>query len=339
MKICVAGVCTAGKTTLVNTLRKLGYQAYHVAQEHSYVARMWALRRPDFLVVLDCSYETSLKRRAVPWGVAYMEEQRRRLEDARVHCDLYLNTDDMGPGEVVDAVVAAVHKAQIGGSMMPIVNLDVVKKVPEIEIYINKGNDHLGAIGYTEHGPRHANLVANIAHNVLARLGFPQREAELAAIAGYLHDIGNIISRVGHGQAGATMAFTVLRELGMPHDEIAVVMGAIGSHDPEESGHPVNNVSAALILGDKSDVHRTRVRNPDQAAFDIHDRVNYAVEHSFLRVDDRGKTITLELKIDTKISPVMDYFEIFLTRMVMCRRAASFLGCDFGLAINDVRLL
>ncbi|MGE5541529.1 MAG: HD domain-containing protein [Bacillota bacterium] len=222
---------------------------------------------------------------------------------------------------------------------MPVVSLEMVRKVPEVEIYINKGNDHLGAIGYTEHGPRHASLVANIAHNVLARLGFPQREAELAAIAGYLHNIGNIISRWGHGQTGATMAFNVLRDLGMPPDEIAVVMGAIGSHDPEESGHPVNNVSAALILGDKSDVHRTRVRNPDQAAFDIHDRVNYAVEHSFLRVDDKEKTIILELKIDTKISPVMDYFEIFLTRMVMCRRAASFLGCDFGLTINDVRLL
>ncbi|MCR4398291.1 MAG: HD domain-containing protein [Firmicutes bacterium] len=216
---------------------------------------------------------------------------------------------------------------------MPPVTLEAVKKVPEVETYINRGND------YTEHGPRHASLVANIAHNVLARLGFPQREAELAAIAGYLHDIGNIVSRWSHGQTGAVMAFTVLRELGMPPDEIATVVGAIGSHDPEESGYPVNNVSAALILGDKSDVHRTRVRNPDQAAFDIHDRVNYAVEHSFLRVDDGRKAITLELKIDTKISPVMDYFEIFLTRMVMCRRAASYLGCDFELSINEVRLL
>ncbi|NPV70618.1 MAG: HD domain-containing protein [Firmicutes bacterium] len=215
----------------------------------------------------------------------------------------------------------------------------MIRRLPEVEVYIERGDAHLDAIGYTEHGHRHASLVANIARNVLIRLGLPEREAELAGIAGYLHDIGNIVSRSGHGQTGAVMAFQILRGLGMPADEIAAIVGAIGSHDPEESGYPVNNVSAALILGDKSDVHRTRVRNCDRASFDIHDRVNYAVEHSFLRVDDKRKTIVLELKIDTKISPVMDYFEIFLVRMVMCRRAASFLGCNFELSINDVQIL
>ncbi|HCJ10668.1 MAG TPA: phosphohydrolase [Clostridiales bacterium] len=193
-------------------------------------------------------------------------------------------------------------------------------------------------MGYTEHGQRHAALVANIARNILERLGHPGREAELAAIAGYLHDIGNVISRQNHEQIGGLVALRVLDRLGMPPSETAMVVAAIGNHG-EDVGVPVNNLAAALLLADKSDVHRSRVRNPEMASFDIHDRVNYAAEHSFLRVDDRRKAITLEIKIDTKISPVMDYFEIFLTRMVLCRRAASFLGCDFELVINGVRLL
>ncbi|MEW6524499.1 MAG: HD domain-containing protein [Bacillota bacterium] len=219
------------------------------------------------------------------------------------------------------------------------VTLDMIKRHPELEVFLLRGNDHLGAIGYTDHGVRHANLVASISRNILLRLNFPEREAELAAIAGYLHDIGNVVSRWAHGQTGAMMAWQVLRELGMPPEEVAAVVGAIGSHDPEDTSEPVNNVAAAVILGDKSDVHRSRVRNPDRTTFDIHDRVNYAVEHSFVRVDERRRTITLELTVDTSISPVMDYFEIFLTRMVMCRRAASFLGCAFELSINEVRLL
>lgn len=222
---------------------------------------------------------------------------------------------------------------------MSLVTLEKVSEDPEVRAYIEKGNECLGAIGYTEHGQRHALLVARIAHNVLTRLGFPEREAELGAIAGYLHDIGNMVSRHGHGQTGALMAWRILERMGMPPAEIATVVSAIGSHDPEEMGDPVSNVSAAVILGDKSDVHRSRVRNPEMSTFDIHDRVNYAVEKSFLRVDEKRKTISLELTIDTKISPVMDYFEIFLVRMVMCRRAASFLGCQFELSINDVRLL
>ncbi len=218
------------------------------------------------------------------------------------------------------------------------VTLEQVKKDPEVQAYLSGGDEVLAAMGYTEHGQRHAALVANIARNILERLGHPGREAELAAIAGYLHDIGNVISRQNHEQIGGLVALRVLDRLGMPPSETAMVVAAIGNHG-EDVGVPVNNLAAALLLADKSDVHRSRVRNPEMASFDIHDRVNYAAEHSFLRVDDRRKAITLEIKIDTKISPVMDYFEIFLTRMVLCRRAASFLGCDFELVINGVRLL
>ncbi|MEW6308935.1 MAG: HD domain-containing protein [Bacillota bacterium] len=216
--------------------------------------------------------------------------------------------------------------------------VDDVRRDPEVEAFITKGNELLGAMGFTEHGHRHANLVASIAHNILARLDFPPREAELAAIAGYLHDIGNVISRHNHEQTGALLAYQSLTRMGMPIEEVATVIGAIGNHD-EGEGHVVNNACAALMLADKSDVHRSRVRNPDLATFDIHDRVNYAAQHSFVRADLKRRSITLELTIDTKISPVMDYFEIFLTRMVMCRRAASFLGCNFEVSINDVRLL
>lgn len=222
---------------------------------------------------------------------------------------------------------------------MNVVTLDALRRDPEVLTYLKRGNEHLGCIGYTEHGLRHAELVASIARNILSHLEYPDRDAELAAIAGFLHDIGNMVSRYGHGQTGAVMAMGILSRLGMSPEEISSVASAIGNHDPEDPGASVNNVAAALILADKSDVHRSRVRNSDIAAFDIHDRVNYAVERSFLRVDGKNKTITLELTVDTSISPVMDYFEIFLTRMIMCRRAATCLSCDFELLINDVRLL
>ena len=220
----------------------------------------------------------------------------------------------------------------------PGVSLEEVKRDPEVAAYIEKANEYTGAIGYTEHGFRHANLTANIAYNILKRLGYDDRQAQLAAVAGYLHDIGNLVSRVNHEHTGALLAGGILARLGMAPDERAVVMGAIGNHE-EPHGEPVSAVGAAVILSDKSDVHRTRVRNPDPTTFDIHDRVNYAVEHSFLRVDEKSRTITLELVIDTESSPVMEYFEIFLTRMVMCRRAAEFLGCSFKLTINGVKLL
>ncbi|MGI6620710.1 MAG: HD domain-containing protein [Bacillota bacterium] len=219
------------------------------------------------------------------------------------------------------------------------VTIEDVKANPVVEAYIKAGNDHLGALGYTDHGLRHAGVVATIAKNLLRKLGFPEREQELAAIAGYLHDIGNVVSRYYHAQVGAALAGQILSDMGMPPDEVAVIMGAIGSHDPEEECHAVSNVSAAVILADKSDVHRSRVRNPDIHHFDVHDRVNYAATKSFLEAKNAEKVISLQLTIDTQIAPVMEYFEIFLTRMIACKRAAEFLGTTFELRINDIRLL
>lgn len=217
------------------------------------------------------------------------------------------------------------------------VTLDSIKADPLVQGYIEGGNRHLEAIGYTEHGLRHVGLVAHISSNILEKLEHPERECELAAVASYLHDIGNVVNRVGHAQTGAILAAGILERHGMPPQEIATVIGAIGNHD-ETDGHPVSNISAALILADKSDVHRSRVRNPDLATFDIHDRVNYAVEHSFIRVYPKDR-IALELTINTDICPVMDYFEIFLARMLLCRKAAEFLGSSFELVINGVKLL
>ncbi|MDP4126900.1 MAG: HD domain-containing protein [Bacillota bacterium] len=217
------------------------------------------------------------------------------------------------------------------------VTLHEIKSDSYVQGLIEAGNRHLAAIGYTEHGLRHVGLVSNIASNILEKMEHPERECELAAIAAYLHDIGNSVNRVSHAQTGAILASGILERHGMPPEEIASVMGAIGNHD-EMDGNPVNNISAALILADKSDVHRSRVRNPDLAKFDIHDRVNYAVERSFLRVYPKER-IALELTIDTEICPVMEYFEIFLARMLLCRKAAEFLLTKFELKINDVKLL
>jgi metal-dependent HD superfamily phosphatase/phosphodiesterase len=219
-----------------------------------------------------------------------------------------------------------------------LITLEAVKKNEWVKAYITSADDYLASIGYTEHGRRHCGLVANIAYNILSRLGIPEREAELSAIAGYLHDIGNAFNRKNHPFTGAVLAHTLLRDMGMPPDEVTQVCAAIGNHD-ENGGEAISRIAAGLILGDKSDVHRSRVRNPDMIKFDIHDRVNYAVENSFLRVDPEKRTITLELTIDTEISSVVEYFEIFLSRMVLCRRAASFLECEFNLVINQTRLL
>lgn len=218
------------------------------------------------------------------------------------------------------------------------VTLERVREHPFVRVYLDAANTHLKLLGYTEHGLRHAGLVGRIAANVLSRLGYPQRQVELAAIAGLLHDIGNLINREMHGQAGALMAKDILLDLGMNIAEVTVVMGAIGNHE-EERGHAISPIAAALILADKADVHRSRVHNEDRETFDIHDRVNYAATHSFLRVLPETKRIILEITIDTTIASVMDYFEIFLSRMIMCRRAAEFLGCQFGLEINESMLL
>jgi metal-dependent HD superfamily phosphatase/phosphodiesterase len=185
-----------------------------------------------------------------------------------------------------------------------------------VQTFIALADRYLGEIGYTEHGFRHAGLVAKIAYN----------------------DLGNFVSRTMHSQTGAMVTYDLLRGLGMSYSELGVVMAAIGNHE-EEFGHPVNEVGAALVVADKSDVHRSRVRVKDPAQFDIHDRVNYAVERSFLRVDAEARTLTLELEIDTEMAGVMEYFEIFLSRMVMCRRAAELLECRFKIDINGTHLL
>lgn len=225
------------------------------------------------------------------------------------------------------------------GEVKHIVTLDEVRANHEAAAYIEAGNAHLGALGYTDHGVRHASLVSAIGKNVLEHLGHSEREQELAAIAGYLHDIGNVVSRYYHAQVGATLADRILQNMGMDPVEVSVILGAIGSHDPEDTCNAVSNVSAAVILGDKSDVHRSRVRNPDFHNFDVHDRVNYAATRSFLEVNPETRVISLKLTVDTEISPVMEYFEIFLTRMLACKRAAEFLGTKFALDINNVRLL
>jgi len=192
------------------------------------------------------------------------------------------------------------------------------------------------SIGYTEHGFRHANLVGRISFNVLTRAGFDPHTANLGCIAGYLHDIGNMLTREAHGQTGGLLAYHALRER-MPAADLARVVSAIANHE-EENGYAVSPVAAAVILADKSDVHRSRVRKSGQIEFDIHDRVNFAAEQSFLRVDSTAKTVSLELTIDTQISQVMEYFEIFLGRMQMCRRAAQMLDCRFKLLINGAEL-
>ncbi len=222
--------------------------------------------------------------------------------------------------------------------MNPIaVTLETIAGRQDVHEFVLAANAALRAMGYTEHGTRHVGLVAKIARRVLTELGYPERDAELAAIAGYLHDIGNIAGRNHHGQSSAMLAYPILREAGMPSDEIALVLGAIGNHE-EEYGEAVSPISAALILADKSDVHISRVQTEDPAQYDEHDRVNAAVRRSQLVIDREAAVITLALQIDDSISP-MNYFEIFLSRMVMCRRAAEVLHCRFSLTANEHKLL
>jgi len=239
----------------------------------------------------------------------------------------------MSPASVRTAVEGAFSEAPPSP-----LTFDYVREHPRVRLYVKMADAALEQIGYTEHGERHVGLVSRIAYNVMKRTGRPERQAELAAIAGILHDIGNSVNRDHHAQTGGVMAMQLLREFGMPDDEVLTVIAAIGNHH-ENDGDPVNDVAAAVILADKSDVHRTRVRNPDMIKFDIHDRVNYAVEKSFLNVDVDQKHITLELTIDPKISHVMEYFEIFMTRMLASRKAAKHLGATFGLQVNGNRLV
>lgn len=213
-----------------------------------------------------------------------------------------------------------------------------IKNNDEINTYIRQADQSLSALGYTEHSFAHVTLVAEKAGYILSTLGYPDRTVELVMIAGYLHDIGNIVNRVEHSQSGVIIAFRILDHLGFPPDEIGQIVTAIGNHD-EGTGIPVSELAAALILADKSDVRRNRVRNQDVSAFDIHDRVNYSVTKSELKINEVHTLIKLKLSVDTHYSSVMDYFEIFLKRMVLCRKAAEKLGLQFKLMINEQQLI
>lgn len=239
---------------------------------------------------------------------------------------------------LVDAGLAVINNdGAVAEAAAPrLVTVEQVRRDAEVIAFIRQANKALGAIGYTEHGQRHAGLVGTIAQNILDRLDYEPREGQLGNIAGYLHDIGNCIHRENHALSGSLMAWRMLSRMGMPPDECAVVMNAIGNHE-EERGLATTPIAAALIIADKADVHRSRVQNPDMATFDIHDRVNYASTRSFVRVIPEKKVIALELEIDTNYAQVIEYFEIFLDRMTMVRQAVEFLKCSFQLIINETR--
>jgi len=218
------------------------------------------------------------------------------------------------------------------------VTYDEIKHNEAIKTYIKKADAALNALGYTEHSFAHVGKVAETVGYILSETGATAREIELGKIAAYMHDIGNVVNRSEHSQSGAILAFRILSNMGMEPDEIADIICAIGNHD-EGTGTPVDNISAALILADKSDVRRSRVRNRDHLAFDIHDRVNYSVAASNLVINDEKTEVILTLEIDTQYSSVMDYFEIFLTRMTLCRKAAEKLGLEFKLIMNEHQLM
>lgn len=217
------------------------------------------------------------------------------------------------------------------------ISYEEIKKNKDINTYISKADESLRTLGFTEHSFAHVVNVAVRAEYVLKTLGYNEHEIETAKIAAYLHDIGNLVNRIDHSQSGAVMAFRILTNLDMEAEDVATITTAIGNHD-EGTGVPVNAVAAALILADKSDVRRSRVRNRDFSTFDIHDRVNYSVEESKLIIDENKEFITLFLKLDANYSSVMDYFEIFLGRMVLCKKAADKLGLKFKLVINNQML-
>lgn len=213
-----------------------------------------------------------------------------------------------------------------------------VKNNEAVRTYIQRADESLTALGYTEHSFAHVTQVAENAGYILKTLGYPERIVELAKIAGFLHDIGNLVNRIDHSQSGAVMAFRILDNLKCDPTEIATIVTAIGNHD-EGTGQPVNAVAAALILADKSDVRRSRVRNQDPAMFDIHDRVNYSVKKAELKINGERTLIKLKLSVDTNYGSVMDYFEIFMGRMLLCRKAAEKLGLQFKLMINEQQLI
>lgn len=218
------------------------------------------------------------------------------------------------------------------------INLQDVQNNPEVEALIKGAQKQLDELGYTEHSHRHISIVSKRAGDILESLGYPERTVELARIAGYLHDIGNCVNRVDHAHSGAILAYDILKDMGMPVEERTEIMMAIGNHD-EKTGTAISEISAAIILADKSDAHRDRVRNNNISTFDIHDRVNYAVTDSKLTLDVENRKIVLNLKIDTQICPVLDYFEIFMDRTMMSKYAAKYLKIWFELVINDTKLL
>ena len=218
------------------------------------------------------------------------------------------------------------------------ITLKDVRENPEVDALIRGAQKQLNALGYTEHGHRHISIVSKRAGDILEKLGYPERTVELTRIAGYMHDIGNCINRVDHAHSGAILAYDILKNMGMPVDERTEIMMAIGNHD-ENTGSAISDISAAIILADKSDVHRDRVVNKNLSTFDIHDRVNYAVTNAKLDLDEKERKIMLNLTIDTKICPVLDYFEIFMDRTMMSKYAAKFLKIWFELVINDTKLL
>jgi len=218
------------------------------------------------------------------------------------------------------------------------ITFEELKKNEEVRTYIERADQSLAALGFTEHSFAHVVKVAETAGGILQTLGYPEHDVEMAKIAGFLHDIGNLVNRVEHAQSGAIMAFTILRNLDFTPLELATIVTAIANHD-ESIGVPVDHVAAALILADKSDVRRSRVRNQDKSAFDIHDRVNYSVKQTILKINEDRTNIKLKMHVDTKYGSIMDYFEIFLHRMTLCRRAANKLGLEFKLIINEQTLL
>ncbi|MBD8923150.1 MAG: HD domain-containing protein [Clostridia bacterium] len=218
------------------------------------------------------------------------------------------------------------------------ITLKDIKENQELDALIRGAQKQLNAIGYTEHGHRHISIVSKRAGDILEKLGYPERTVELARIAGYMHDIGNCVNRVDHAHSGAIMAYNILKEMKMPVDERTEIMMAIGNHD-ENTGTAISDISAALILADKSDVHRDRVVNKNLSTFDIHDRVNYAVTNAELEIDEKERKIILNLTIDTNICPVLDYFEIFMQRTMMSKYAAKYLKVWFELVINGTKLL
>ena len=215
---------------------------------------------------------------------------------------------------------------------------DELTKSDAIRTYIIRADESLTALGFTEHSFSHVMHVAETAGYILQTMGFDARTVELARIAGYLHDIGNLVNRKDHSQSGAVMAWSILNDMDCAPEEIATIVTAIGNHD-EGTGVPVNPVAAALILADKADVRRSRVRNKDVTTFDIHDRVNYSVKKSVLKINEERTIVKLKLQVDTQFGSVMDYFEIFMGRMILCRKAAEKLGLQFKLIINEQQLI